>query len=706
MGKLTKAHIKALARIIEKIKQLQEQIKAVPNFEETPTFHRIIATLENLTNNFNSLRTITEKDRNELKAQVFNVQRSLTELENKIKENINIVVDSLKQEIGEAKLAWVKEKGFEKRIQKSLSEIVKDIKGEIEEIRKELEKYEKELRFTKQGLLRSSGIIGPSASGVEVQLEGVKQGVFSKLNFVQGNNISITQSQVSPEGKINLTLDTNNSSLTNTFVPYTGATQDLNLGNCKLIVDTNTLYVDSVNHRVGIGTTTPQNKLEVIQQSGGGSAVLLIKPTDQTNASAILRLQTNNAVGSGASNSHADLQFYDGTTMGFRFLATFGNNPTARYGGFIAYTDRDGNKLPLRFFTTDAGGNLQTALFIQAGQPAGTSGNIGIGTTNPSQKLTVAGNIGIQAGANAFIGTLDNYALSLRTNNADRVFITNTGNVGIGTTNPSQKFHLYGGTAYLEYRGTDIGGHGLDQYLTRSITTSGTYYSRGLLCRAHKYVASDVTDSGYIIGFWGQAFVGVEGTHAGTLASVYGGSISAGIYGTGHTGTVGNAYVLNLTPFAQSGTITNLFTLYLGSLLTGGTVTNYWGIYQADTAATNYFAGKMGIRIATPHSTLHINGSIATALVNKTAAYTLTASDSIVTCDASAGAFTISLPTASGIAGRQYTIKKIDSSANAITIQPYGTETIDGAATYTLSAQWKYVTIVSNGTNWLIVSAN
>jgi len=42
------------------------------------------------------------------------------------------------------------------------------------------------------------------------------------------------------------------------------------LGNCKLIVDTNTLYVDSVNHRVGIGTTTPQNKLEVIQQSGGG----------------------------------------------------------------------------------------------------------------------------------------------------------------------------------------------------------------------------------------------------------------------------------------------------------------------------------------------------------------------------------------------------------------------------------------------------
>jgi hypothetical protein len=45
------------------------------------------------------------------------------------------------------------------------------------------------------------------------------------------------------------------------------------------------------------------------------------------------------------------------------------------------------------------------------------------------------GNIGISAGANAFVGTKDNYALSLRTNNTDRIFITNGGNVGIGTTN-------------------------------------------------------------------------------------------------------------------------------------------------------------------------------------------------------------------------------------------------------------------------------
>ncbi|MDP3785966.1 MAG: hypothetical protein Q8R05_00195, partial [Candidatus Omnitrophota bacterium] len=74
--------------------------------------------------------------------------------------------------------------------------------------------------------------------------------------------------------------------------------------------------------------------------------------------------------------------------------------------------------------------------------------------------------------------------------------------------------------------------------------------------------------------------------------------------------------------------------------------------------------------------------------------------------DGTAAAFSITLPAASGNTGRSYTIKKIDSSVNAVTVDPNAAETIDGAATYALSAQWKYVTAVSNGTNWIITANN
>jgi hypothetical protein len=79
-------------------------------------------------------------------------------------------------------------------------------------------------------------------------------------------------------------------------------------------------------------------------------------------------------------------------------------------------------------------------------------GNVGIGTTTPSQRLTVVGNIGIQAGSNAFIGTLDNYDLSLRTNNTDRIFISNTGDVGIATTSPAYRLDVNGTISVTGFR--------------------------------------------------------------------------------------------------------------------------------------------------------------------------------------------------------------------------------------------------------------
>jgi hypothetical protein len=90
-------------------------------------------------------------------------------------------------------------------------------------------------------------------------------------------------------------------------------------------------------------------------------------------------------------------------------------------------------------------------------------------------------------------------------------------------------------------------------------------------------------------------------------------------------------------------------------------------------------------------------------VVTKTAAYTASNADEIILGSATSAAFTVTLPTAVGIAGKKMTIKKIDSSGNAVTIDGNGSQTIDGATTIALSAQWAHRTIVSDGTNWLTI---
>jgi len=51
--------------------------------------------------------------------------------------------------------------------------------------------------------------------------------------------------------------------------------------------------------------------------------------------------------------------------------------------------------------------------------------------------------------------------------------------------------------------------------------------------------------------------------------------------------------------------------------------------------------------------------------------------------------------------GFKYQIK--NASTNTITIDPNGTETIDGASTFALSTQYASATIVTDGSNWFII---
>lgn len=88
----------------------------------------------------------------------------------------------------------------------------------------------------------------------------------------------------------------------------------------------------------------------------------------------------------------------------------------------------------------------------------------------------------------------------------------------------------------------------------------------------------------------------------------------------------------------------------------------------------------------------------------KTTNYTITATDNVIRADASAGAFTLTLPTAASIAGRTYVIIRtdIDSSTNLLSIDGNGAETIDGITTWKLSPGEK-ISVMSDGTNWVTV---
>lgn len=83
--------------------------------------------------------------------------------------------------------------------------------------------------------------------------------------------------------------------------------------------------------------------------------------------------------------------------------------------------------------------------------------------------------------------------------------------------------------------------------------------------------------------------------------------------------------------------------------------------------------------------------------------YTALTTDRIILVNI-AGTSTVNLPTASGNKNLQYTIKKIYNDANAVTIDGNGSETIDGQTTYLLGAVNDFVTIVSDGANWQIIS--
>jgi hypothetical protein len=278
------------------------------------------------------------------------------------------------------------------------------------------------------------------------------------------------------------------------------------------------------------------------------------------------------------------------------------------------------------------------------------------------------------ASATNFIGTADNTSLILRTNNVSHAILDSTGNLGIGTAvsfnaTAPEKLLVNAGTT-TSYNALVARGS-LNNYFQLNINNqnSGANASSDVVATADNgNEASNYVDLG----------INSSGNNSGVMGS----ADDAYLYSAGNNLVMGTA---------NSG----MAVIFL----TGG---------SSETTNERFRitgTGSVGVNNSTPNSTLFVRGSFATSNFTRTAGATLSATDFSTVCNNTTGAVTMILPTAVGIAGRVYIFKKTSAAGNNVTVAGYnGTETIDGATTYTITNQYSYLMIQSNGTNWYILT--
>ncbi|MCK9430231.1 MAG: hypothetical protein M0R17_09530, partial [Candidatus Omnitrophica bacterium] len=190
--------------------------------------------------------------------------------------------------------------------------------------------------------------------------------------------------------------------INNSYVPYLGANQNINLGNNNLTINGTTLYIDTNNSRVGIGTTSPTTPLQVLGKINSitsvsrGTSVEFVGQ-DPNDLAAYPRAYFYGHSGSAITNFGLYTASGDAisTTQTPVFMGVSTNSNVKQASSVQGLIYLDTTKMVIYNLGAESSARAVPIYFGASSNPdmiITTTSRVGIGTTNPKYKLEVNGN--------------------------------------------------------------------------------------------------------------------------------------------------------------------------------------------------------------------------------------------------------------------------------------------------------------------------